>query len=251
VGVRLCRTYEEIAEHSDILLHRTVNERGIPVSPELQIEEYLVGPEFSIEVFNGSVIGITRKHVSAEPFFVELGHDFPADLPAEVNKDIINVVQHGLRALKLTWGASHVELRLTAKGPAIIEVNPRLAGGFIPQLVQLALGINIIQETVRLAGGEPSDIKTRHGMYASIRFVTPAQNGIIQAINGVAAASAIQNVVDVQMYRGCGDRVKIENDFRDRIGHVISCANSSGSAGRAAETGRNQIRVQLAMNLSA
>jgi S-sulfo-L-cysteine synthase (3-phospho-L-serine-dependent) len=251
VGVRLCRTSEEVLEHSAILLHRTANERGMPVSPELLIEEYLVGPEFSAEVFNGSVIGITRKHISAEPFFVELGHDFPAGLPAEANQAIIDVVQHGLRALHLTWGPAHVELRLTAKGPAIIEVNPRLAGGFIPELVRLAFGIDMVRETIRLAGGETSAIKAQRGMYASIRFVTPAQNGTIQRIDGVAAASAIQNVVDVQMYRSCGDRAKIENDFRDRIGHVISRADSPAGAARAAETGHKQIRVQLAMNLSA
>jgi biotin carboxylase len=156
-----------------------------------------------------------------------------------------------LRALKLTWGPSHVELRLTAKGPAIIEVNPRLAGGFIPELVRLAFGIDMIKETIRLAAGETSDIKARRGMHASIRFVTPAQNGTIQAIDGVTAASAIQNVVDVQMYRSRGDQAKIENDFRDRIGHVISRADSPADAAWAAETGHKQIRVQVAMNLSA
>jgi argininosuccinate lyase len=245
VGVRLCRTPEEVAEHAGLLLQRTVNERGMPMLAELLIEEYLIGPEFSAEAFQGSVIGITRKHVSAEPFFVELGHDFPAGLPADVDKAIINVAQDGLRALGLTWGPSHIELRLTPSGPVIIEVNPRLAGGFIPEIVRLALGIDVVKETVRLAAGEKPELRSSQRMSASIRFVTPGKNGTIHEISGIAAALTTAGVVDVQMYRKKGDRVQIENDFRDRIGHVVSCAEGSIVAAKAAESARNLIEIQL------
>jgi argininosuccinate lyase len=245
VGVRLCRTSEEFAEHAGLLLQQTVNERGMPMFAELLIEEYIIGPEFSAEAFQGAVIGITRKHVSAEPFFVELGHDFPAGLPADVDKDIINVAQDALRALGLTWGPLHIELRLTPNGPMIIEVNPRLAGGFIPEIVRLALGIDVVRETVRLAAGEKPELRSRQRMSASIRFVTPGKNGTIHEISGIAAALRTAGVVDVQMYRKRGDRVQIENDFRDRIGHVVSCAEGPTVAANAAESARNLIEIQL------
>jgi biotin carboxylase len=245
VGVRLCRTSEEVVEHAGLLLQRTVNERGMPMLAELLIEEYLIGPEFSAEAFQGSVIGITRKHVSAEPFFVELGHDFPAGLPADVDKRITKVAQDALRALGLTWGPSHIELRLTPKGPIIVEVNPRLAGGFIPEIVRLALGLDVVKGTVRLAGGEKPEFGSRQNMSASIRFITPGRNGTIHEISGIAAALRTPGVVDVQMYRKMGDRVRIENDFRDRIGHVVSCAERSTVAAKAAESARSLIEIQL------
>jgi biotin carboxylase len=188
---------------------------------------------------------ITRKHISAEPFFVELGHDFPAGLPADMDKDIIDVAHHALRALGLAWGPLHIELRLTPNGPMIIEVNPRLAGGFIPEIVRLALGIDVVRETVRLAAGEKPELRSRQRMSASIRFVTPGRDGTIDEISGIAAALRTAGVVDVQMYRKRGDRVQIENDFRDRIGHVVSCAKASIVAAQAAESARNLIEVQL------
>jgi hypothetical protein len=47
------------------------------------------------------------------------------------------------------------------------------------------------------------------------------------------------------MYRKRGDRVQIENDFRDRIGHVVSCAEGSTVAAKAAESARSLIEIQL------
>ena len=51
---------------------------------EVLIEEYLQGPEYSVEIFGGEIIGITRKYLSREPYFVEIGHDFPAQAPHKV-----------------------------------------------------------------------------------------------------------------------------------------------------------------------
>jgi argininosuccinate lyase len=84
VGVRLCRSRHDAHAHAEDLLRRTVNERGEPEPPDVVIEEYVRGPEFSVEVLCGRAIGITAKHLSAEPYFVETGHDFPAPLPAHV-----------------------------------------------------------------------------------------------------------------------------------------------------------------------
>ena len=53
----------------------------------------------------------------------------------------------------------HVELRLTASGPRVIEVNGRPAGDLIPLLVERATGINIPQALATLATGETPDLK--------------------------------------------------------------------------------------------
>jgi S-sulfo-L-cysteine synthase (3-phospho-L-serine-dependent) len=245
VGVRLCYTAQEVVDHVSVLLQRTVNERGMPLPGEVLIEEYLIGPEYSVETFGEAVLGITRKHVSREPFFVELGHDFPADLPAQIRESIAEVARQGLQALGLNWGPGHVEIRLTAKGPAIVEINPRLAGGFIPEIVRLAIGIDMVRETVRLVAGERTGPHPVRDGHASIRFLTPSRNGIITAIHGVQEASGIAGVADIQIYRNVGDRVGIENDFRDRIGHVISCGDREMSAARASELACAKIEIQV------
>jgi biotin carboxylase len=246
VGVKLCRTVDDVKDHAAVLLSRTTNERGMPISPEILVEEYILGQEYSAEVFGGAVIGITKKHVSAEPFFVELGHDFPANLEAVAQDSIGREVEGALRSLGLMWGPIHVELRLAKKGPTIIEINPRLAGGFIPEIVRIAYGIDLIKETVRLVTGQVPSILPEHNDHASIRFVEVQDAGNIQEIEGVSEAVAMDGVVDAQMYKKVGDRIQKENDFRDRIGHVIARADSEARAAVLAESARGRIRVHLA-----
>lgn len=245
VGVRLCRTGDEALAHAETLLRRTANERGLAVVPELLLEEYLAGPEFSVEVFGGRALGITRKHVSPEPFFVELGHDFPADLPAREERSITDVAGRAAQALGLMWGPMHIELRMTAKGPTIIEINPRLAGGFIPELVRLALGIDVVRETVRLVVGQRPELRPQFQRHASIRFVTPPGAGTITGISGIGEALAVPGVADVQAYRRPGEAVTIENDFRDRIGHAIACGDRGPEAARAATLACGMVRFHV------
>jgi argininosuccinate lyase len=248
VGVKLCRTPEEVAQHAGILLQRTVNERGLLLAPEFLLEEYVAGEEFSVESLSGKIIGITRKHVSPAPYFVETGHDFPAKLPRVVQDEIGRTVDTALKAMNLTWGPVHIELRLASAGPTIIEINPRLAGGFIPEIVRLAFGVDIIRETLKLVVGEAAGIKAVRQEYASIRFFLPPARGVIREFAGIAEARQVEGISDVQAYRKIGDAVRIENDFRDRIGHVIARSTAQASAAQAAETAHSRIRIVVEPN---
>lgn len=245
IGVRLCHTSDDVYRQASLLLERTVNERGMPVPREVLVEEYLNGPEFSVETFHTQVLGITRKHLSREPYFVEAGHDFPAELPSQAAADVGTVVVRALKSLGLTWGPAHTELRLTEKGPVIIEVNPRLAGGFIPEIVRLATGIDLIEETLSAVTGAEVRLNARHHLYASIRFLFCPQNGTIAALQGRDDAATVRGVADVQIYSSVGDECRIRHDFRDRIGHVITRAESLSTALEAAQDAIDKLSVLI------
>lgn len=246
VGVRLCQSAEEANSHANKLLNQTVNERGVPQSAEVLVEELASGPEYSVEVFNSSVIGLCAKHLSAQPFFVETGHDFPAALGEVTLGEISRLALRAVRACGLVWGPAHVEIRNTHRGPVIIEVNPRLAGGFIPELIRLATGVDLIQATLELSAGLPATLQKTSAKYASIRFIMCTGDGVLKAVDGFDMQAGAPNVADVRLYRKIGDRVEICHDFRDRIGHVISCADTQDAAKEAASAVRDRIRVDIA-----
>lgn len=245
VGVKLCRDASEVSMHASTLLRQRKNERGFPVPRRILVESVAVGPEYSVETFDREVIGITQKHLGELPYFVEVGHDYPAPLPAETAETIRRTAGAALAALNLEWGPAHIELRLTEDGPKIIEVNPRLAGGYIPELVRLASGINLISETLNLVvGGEPH-LKRPTQRYASLRFLLPQEDGLLYEVEGVEEAANLPGVVEVKIYSPPGHTVQRRGDFRDRIGHVIACADSSLAARHAAEKASAAIRLHV------
>ncbi|HET9317300.1 MAG TPA: ATP-grasp domain-containing protein [Vicinamibacteria bacterium] len=234
VGVRLCRGASDVREHAEALLGQRSNERGLPVASRILVEEYVSGPEYSIETFDGSIVGVTRKLLGPEPRFVEVGHDHPAPIAGSERESLEAHVRRGLVALGLGFGAAHVEVRVSPHGPRTIEVNPRLAGGFIPELVRLASGVDLVAASIaRATARPPPEDVAGHGA-ASIRFLIPPRAGVLVDATGIEAARSLPGVVEAVLYRPPGQRVVLHGDFRDRIGHVITVAVDADASAAAA-----------------
>jgi len=245
VGVRLCCTRTEVEVHAASLLAIRTNERGLPIPSEILVEQYLTWPEYSAETFGARLLGITRKHVSPKPYFVETGHDFPATLAPKMAEAVAKLIDQALTAAGLVWGPAHTEFRCSQEGIAIMEINPRLAGGFIPELVRLATGIDMIENTILLVTNrQPSLISTKKHT-ASIRFLCPFAEGRVVEFKGLDEAAAERGIVGVQMYKKIGDDVRLYHDFRDRIGHVLSCDEHESLSIDAAESAKTRITIQL------
>src|SRR4029434_2827791 len=107
------------------------------------------------------VLGITRKYLSAPPYFVETGHDFPALLPPSQRDGLVTTALQALAAVGLTRGPVHMELRLRGDRAVVIEINPRLAGGMIPVLIETACGLDVLELVLDLYLGRQIDLTPR------------------------------------------------------------------------------------------
>jgi biotin carboxylase len=239
-GVRLCGTPADAGSHAARLLSKAA-ESGAP--RRVLVEEYVSGPEFSVEMFSGQVVGITRKHLGRPPFFVEAGHDFPAAVTDDVAAALLDTAVRGTELLGLGWGPLHWELRVKDGRAYPMEVNPRLAGGFIPELVRHAHGIDLVRETVRLVAGFPVALLVQRRAHASIRFLFAPHAGRLRAVLGFYEAVGRPHVEDVRLYRRRGDDLEVHGDFRDRVGHVIACAKDADTAALAAERARELVAL--------
>ena len=249
VGVRLCRSVDEVRRHAASLLASPANERGLVQPAEVLVERFVSGIEYSIEMFGADAIGVTRKHVSKIPYFVETGHDYPAALDEAARVALARTARAALLALGLTWGAAHVEARLTPAGPVIIEINPRLAGGYVPELVRLATGIDLIDATVALVTGDDPALRPCRSAHASVRFLVVPASGTLAEVSGLDTARSVPDVVDVALYRGIGEACAVHHDFRDRVGHVIAAAPSAARAATAARRALRSLTVSIASTI--
>ncbi len=220
-GVRQVENAQQFFEHYRRLASATTNDRGQKGSSAVLVEELLDGPEFSVESMtlasgDTHIIGITRKHLSPPPYFVEMGHDFPAPVSSSA---IEECVLRGLDAVGYDFGPAHTELRLTARGPVIVEINPRLAGGMIPELVRLATGIDLIDAYLRALIGEMPTLSPSHHRLASIRFLVAPHAGMLDAPPDYDDLLAMPGVDAIEITKR--GRVSLPRSAYDRLGFVI------------------------------
>jgi biotin carboxylase len=126
------------------------------------VEEYIDGAEFSVEgyVENGStqILGITEKVLGCEPYFVEVGHILPAPLEPTVAVAVCDYVRTVIAVLGLGLGPFHAEVRLSDRGPLLMEVAARLPGDRIPYLLALALSVDLYEVMLRSYLGVPNRV---------------------------------------------------------------------------------------------
>lgn len=234
-NVGLCRTEAEVIDRLDAIHAVTTNVRGQATVQAALVEEYLDGPEYSVETFSTggtpTLVGITAKRVSGPPEFVETGHLFPApDAP----DDMWDTVQQALKAVGYEWGPAHTEVRVDSAGVArIIEINARLAGGMIPELIREATGIDLLDRQLAAATGRPADLTPTRQRYAGITFLLAAGHGVFRGVAGVADARAVGQVTDVAVYWTPDTPVRPAASAYDRLGHVVASAASPVEVERA------------------
>jgi cysteine synthase A len=149
VSIQKVDTLEDLVEHVSNVPRSVVNIRGYCRSNNLLVEQYIEGKEFSCELFFDSQtniwfpLGITEKIPDESAAHVEAAHVFPADLESSIYDDFMNTIVSWLGSIELSSGAAHVEFKVDLDGKLrLIEINPRLPGGHITELVKITTGVD-------------------------------------------------------------------------------------------------------------
>ncbi|MGR9154616.1 ATP-grasp domain-containing protein (plasmid) [Rhizobium leguminosarum] len=223
-GVRLCRDVDEVAEHTSYLLGGT---HVWQCSPRILVEEYAQGPYCIANTMGNEVIGVAAGEFGPPPYFVFRETIFPAPLTDNEYKRIVQDSLSCLQALSLDWGPANIEFRRTKRGPVVIEVNPRISGAPDPQLIQLACGVDLITEHVKLAIGEELDLRKSHSQTAAARNLVPDCDGTLDWIEGASRAAAVPGIIEVKLYVEPKSPIVLKGDYRDWIGHIIAASPSA------------------------
>ncbi len=234
VGVNLVATETDAIQALRNLLGTTTDVRGRPMQSGGLLMSYIAGDEFSVEILDRQIIGVTRKHLGALPHFVEIGHDAPAVTSPQLRAQIVGEAVRAVEVLGHVRGPAHVELRARPGCVTIIEVNPRLAGGSIPSLFRHATGFDPVLAVLRSLLGLPSARPTADA-HGSIRFIVPQREGPFDLPQNGEHLIDRFGLAEFALYRILPIEFRRCNDFRDRIGHVIAVDDDPAAAARRAE----------------
>lgn len=151
LNVKICDSIEDVLHYQSNLK----NNGPQSISSELLVEEFLDGPLFSIESFTFSkeshmTWGISDRVLSQNG--VEVGASFPIHHP--MGALMIELAHRSLDAIGFDFGPSHVEVILTPSGPKIVELNLRVGGSGMTQIMDRALDRSICLDIIRYHCGE-------------------------------------------------------------------------------------------------
>jgi len=213
------------------------------------VEEYLDGPEVSVEVMvvNGivNILQITDKITTEAPHFVEMGHTQPSRLPAATQGAIRNVAVAACSAIGIDKGPAHVEMKVTKRGPVMIELGARMGGDNITtHLVPLSTGIDMVGSTIKVALGEEPDITPTLHCGSAIRYFE-VPFGTIKSIDNVEEASKIPGVKQITFTKEVGDESTSIHCSNDRIGFVIAQGATAEDAVAACEEAMKQVQIKI------
>ncbi|BBH54201.1 ATP-grasp domain-containing protein [Fluviispira sanaruensis] len=132
-------------DHCEKILNQYANVFYVSLG-EYVVEEYIhARDEISVEVFaqrnKQTVLAVTDKYLSSEPWFSEIGHVVPSIYSA--SKKIHEISCAAVQALGIDKGVCHVEMRITQSGEIkLMEIGARPAGDAILDLIERTYGFN-------------------------------------------------------------------------------------------------------------
>jgi len=135
------------------------------------------------------------------PPFREGGMVFPATVSPGTHRDAIELAFAALTALGVERGVTHTEIKLTARGPRIIEVNGRL-GGYVGDIIRRAVGVDMVRLALRAALGTAIDeqVPPPSGVTYSYFLPTPPGRVRLTALRGAGEVRKLPGVASVNVY---------------------------------------------------
>ncbi|MFB6840748.1 ATP-grasp domain-containing protein [Streptomyces sp. NPDC056361] len=193
------------------------------------VEEYLDGPEISVDAVcrDGlvTVLFVARKRIGFAPGFEEVGHLVRADDPLLTDPVLLRVLQDAHTAVGLTDTVTHTELRLTASGPRVVEINARVGGDRIPYLGGLATGVEVGLVAADLAAGVVPGTTASRRQVAAVRFLYPEHDLTVESVE-VDRDRLPAEIHDVQVLAGPGRQLRLPptDHVRCRYALVVAVA---------------------------
>lgn len=200
---------------------------------EFLIEEYLDGNEISIEAFsfNGKHVILAMTEKLGYNNFVEVGHVVPARIEKDMYNQAKDMVISFLDVVGLKEGPSHTEVKLTSKGPKIVESHNRRAGGNINELVYQVYGVDMevlaLAWPFKLVSQIDKSPEAMGG--ACIMFITPP-SGKVTKLNGVREIEEHKNTVMINLKIEVNDIIKELSWAMDRSGFLIAKGKDAADA---------------------
>jgi biotin carboxylase len=214
-----------------IVSNPKVARRGGPLAREALVEEFIPGFEVAVEglVTDGKfrMLAIFDKPDPLDgPFFEETIYVTPCRSSSDVQRQIVETTSAAIRAIGLTGGTVHAELRVNEHGPWVIEVAARSIGGLCSRALRFDKGMSLEEVILRHALGEDVAHVQRETQASGVMMIPIPRAGVLREVLGMDAAKAVPNVEDVIITAHITQEILPPPEGSSYLGFIFSRADA-------------------------
>jgi len=199
------------------------------------IQELIGGVSVGVEAFfaAGELAAAFVLDDQFEPGYVSpAGHSLPPTLPEPDLREVEQAVAGFGRALGLRDGPANFDLRHVDGHTVLIEINPRLGGNSITDLVRSAYGVDLAEATVCAAlGQDPRPILARqHLQPTAARLILKHAHGVARMRESFADLVARPGVLSLDVLVSEGQAAHVRVDDWTILGRTLVQASDGAAA---------------------
>ncbi len=241
-GVIRADTPEELdralARVRRILDHHPSPSSSDPSFHDVIVEDYLPGREVAVEALmtDGQLTPLAifdKPDDLRGPFFEETIYVTPSRLDAEAQADLLDVAARAARAMGLTHGPIHAELRTHAGRAAMVELAGRSIGGLCSRVFQLAAGP---LEDLLLAHALGLPIAARReglAAAAGVMMMPIPRSGVLREVRGLDEARAVPGVDSVTVSLQPGEAIRALPEGASYLGFLFAHGDTPAEVERS------------------
>ena len=183
------------------------------------------------------------------PFFEETIYVTPSRLGAPMQAQVATLVERAARAIGVSGGPVHAEVRVGETGAVLIELAARPIGGRCSAVLRFGPEGRVLLEEVLLrhALGRPqveADLRREAGAAAVMMIPTP-RGGVLRRVDGVAAAKLEPWVDDVIVTAHAGQELVPLPEGSRYLGFIYAFAPAATTAEAAVRAAHQRLAIEI------
>ncbi len=215
------------------------------------VEDFIPGAEFALEgLLRGGVLETLAIFDKPDPlngpFFEETIYVTPSRQPDAVQAEMAHTVQRATRALGLTEGPVHAEVRRNEAGTFMLEVAARSIGGLCARTLRFGMGVSLEELILRHAVGLPIQSLRREDRAAGVLMLPIPRPGVLRQVRGQEEARQVPGIEGVVLTVPAGERLVPLPEGDRYLGFVFARGPSAADVERALRTAQQHLVVETA-----
>jgi len=234
-----------------LLADPELRRRGGDEARYLLVEEYVPGEEFALEalVARGRlfVLALFDKPDPLEgPFFEETIYVTPSRADAGTQRRIISALECALRAIGITEGPVHAEMRVNRRGVFVLEVATRSIGGHCSRVLRFGAETSLEELILRQALGCEFTPEKRESGAAGVMMIPIPRGGILKSASGLEAARKVPGVDQIEIAIPIGQRVVPLPEGNRYLGFIFARATTPNRVEAALREAHRRLAFDIA-----